>query len=80
MIEALLENQRRTHKCRSSIYFCKQMCQYWPITKELNQLCTDTGCNLRDLPGAMDDRYGWREIKKEREREREREGERVNGL
>ena len=24
-------------------------------------LCDDTGCSLEDLPGAMDDREGWRE-------------------
>ena len=27
----------------------------------IQQLCTDTGCSLEDLPGAMDDRDGWRE-------------------
>ena len=26
----------------------------------IRQLCADTGCNLEDLPGAMDDRDGWR--------------------
>ena len=30
--------------------------QIEPIHK---QLCTDTGCSLEDLPGAMDDREGW---------------------
>ena len=25
------------------------------------QLCSDTGCNLKDLPGEMDDRDEWRE-------------------
>ena len=25
------------------------------------QLCADTGCSPEDLPGAMDDREGWRE-------------------
>ena len=25
----------------------------------LHRLCTDTGCSLDDLPGAMDDRDGW---------------------
>ena len=25
----------------------------------IQQLCADTGCNLEDLPGAMDDRAGW---------------------
>ena len=27
----------------------------------LQQLCTDTGCSLEDLPEAMDDRNLWRE-------------------
>ena len=27
----------------------------------LHQLCVDTGCNLEDLLGAMDDRDGWME-------------------
>ena len=27
----------------------------------IQQLCTNTGYNLEDLPGAMDDRDGWRE-------------------
>ena len=25
----------------------------------IQQLCADTGCNLEDLPEAMDDREGW---------------------
>ena len=28
---------------------------------DIQQLCADTGCNLEDLPEAMDDRYGWQE-------------------
>ena len=31
----------------------------------IQQLCADTGCSLEDLPGAMDDREGWRERVKE---------------
>ena len=27
----------------------------------IHQLCVDTGCNLEDLPGAVDDRDRWRE-------------------
>ena len=27
----------------------------------IQQLCVDTGCSLEELPGAMDDREGWRE-------------------
>ena len=30
----------------------------WPARVYLHQLCTDTGCNLEYLPGAMDDRDG----------------------
>ena len=26
----------------------------------IQQLCADTGYNLEDIPGAMDDRDGWR--------------------
>ena len=39
-----------------------------PAKTYLHQLCSVTGCNLEDLPLAMDDR----EIDRERERERER--------
>ena len=27
----------------------------------IQQLCVDTGCNPEDLPGAIDNRYMWRE-------------------
>ena len=32
-----------------------------PTRTYIQQLCVDTGCSLEDLPGAMDDRDGWRE-------------------
>ena len=32
-----------------------------PARTYIQQLCVDTGCSLEDLPGAMDDREGWRE-------------------
>ena len=32
-----------------------------PVKTYIQQLCTDTGCSLEDLPEAMDDREGWRE-------------------
>ena len=32
-----------------------------PARTYIQQLCADTGFSLEDLPGAMDDRYGWRE-------------------
>ena len=31
----------------------------WNVVNE-EQLCADTECSLEDLPGAMDDRDGWR--------------------
>ena len=31
-----------------------------PARTYIQQLCTDTGCDLEDLLGAMDDRDGWR--------------------
>ena len=31
----------------------------------LQQLCTDTGCSLEDLPDVMDDRDKWQERPKE---------------
>ena len=32
-----------------------------PARTYIQQLCADMGCSLEDLPGAMDDREGWRE-------------------
>ena len=32
-----------------------------PARTYIQQLCGDTGCSLENLPGAMDDRDGWRE-------------------
>ena len=32
-----------------------------PLRTYLQQLCTDTGCSLEDLPNAMDDRDEWQE-------------------
>ena len=31
-----------------------------PIRTYIQQLCADIGCSLEGLPGAMDDRDGWR--------------------
>ena len=33
----------------------------WPARTYIQQLCTDTGCSLEDLLGAMDDRDKWQE-------------------
>ena len=33
----------------------------WPASTYVQQLCTDRGCRLEDLPRAMDDRDEWRE-------------------
>ena len=54
---------------------------WWPARTYLQQLRTDTGCSLEDLPAAMDDRGRMqreREREREREKEREREREREN--
>ena len=40
--------------------------------KPINNLFADTGCNLEDLPGVMNDRDKSRERERERERKRER--------
>ena len=32
-----------------------------PAKTYIQQFCVDTGCNLEDLPGAMDDRDRWQE-------------------
>ena len=32
-----------------------------PGSTFIQQLCADTGCSFEDLPGAMDDRDGWRD-------------------
>ena len=32
-----------------------------PARTYIQQLCEDTGCNLEDLPEAMNDREKWRE-------------------
>ena len=37
------------------------LCQCWPISKNLQQICADTGCSLEDLLGPMVDRDRWRE-------------------
>ena len=47
-------------------------CQCWP-TKKLNQLCADTRSSLKDLPGEMDDRKGWRDRERDKQTDRFRE-------
>ena len=37
----------------------------WPARTYIQQLCADTGYSLEDLPGAMNDRHGWRERARE---------------
>ena len=44
-----------------------------PVWTYIQQLCADTGCNLEDLLGAIDDRDWWRERERERERESQRD-------
>ena len=53
---ALLEEQIWTHKQCSSMDPYTWMCQYWPTSKNLHQLCMDTRCSLKDLLGVMDDK------------------------
>ena len=36
-----------------------------PARTYIQHICANTGCSLEDLPGAMDDRDGWRERVKE---------------
>ena len=43
------------------IYIDERASVSWPPRTYLRQLCADTGCTLEDLPGAMNDRDGWRE-------------------
>ena len=66
----LPEKQERTHRRRSPMDPFTWTCNVGRTERTyLQQLCTDTGCHLEDLPGAMDDRGE----KRERERGRERE-------
>ena len=37
----------------------------WPTRTYLQQLCTDKGCSLEDMPDAMEDRDGWRDSVRE---------------
>ena len=32
-----------------------------PVRTYIQHLCADTECSLKDIPGAMDDREGWRQ-------------------
>ena len=42
------------------------------VKTDIHQPCTDIGCCLESLPGAMNDKDGWWERERERERETER--------
>ena len=44
-----------------AIYSCGRAKVGRPARIYIQQLCADTGCTLEDLPGAIDDRDGWRE-------------------
>ena len=44
-----------------------------PARTYIQQLCTDTGCSLENLPEAMNDRDKWCARESERERERVKE-------
>ena len=58
-----LVKEGRTHKRDSPMdLFTRNMqCVGRPTRTYLQQLFTDTGCNLEDLPEAMDDRDEWQE-------------------
>ena len=43
----------------------RRACVGWPAWTYLQQLCTDKGCSLEDLPGVMNDRDEWQERIKE---------------
>ena len=63
-----LEKQRQTHKWHSSTSSYTWMCHCWLTSKNLSTLISsdaNTGCNLENLLGAMDDRDGWGERVKE---------------
>ena len=45
----------------------KRACVGRPTRTYLQQLCTDTGCSLEDLPEAMNDRDEWREGDREKD-------------
>ena len=55
----LLEKQGRTRTWLSPIHGPASV--GWLARTYSHQLCADTGCRLEDLPGAMDDRDGWRD-------------------
>ena len=61
----LLEKQGRIHKRRSSMNSYTWMCQCWPTSKNLHQLCAYSRCNLEDLPGTIDGRNEWWECIRE---------------
>ena len=57
----LLEKQGRAHKRCTPVdpHGCARVGR--PARTYIQQLCEDTGCNLEDLPEAMNDREKWRE-------------------
>ena len=50
-----------------------------PAVTYLYQLCANTGCNLEDLPKAMDDRDGLRQRQRQTEKERQTDRQRDSG-
>ena len=57
-----LEKQGWTHKRPSSTdpSYGRPILT-WPTRTHLQQLCTDTGCSLKDLPRAINDRDWWKD-------------------
>ena len=57
----LLEKQGQIYKWCSPMDPFTWPWQCWLTSKNLQQFCVDTGCNLEDLLGVLDDRDGWKE-------------------
>ena len=56
--KTLLEKQRQTQLwCYGPLLIYMPICQ----TKNLHQICVDSGCSLENLPWVMNDRDRWRE-------------------
>ena len=60
----LLEKQEQNHEQHFLMDPYTQICQCWPTSMNLSQLCTDSGCSLEDLLGMMNDRdKSWEGVK-----------------
>ena len=67
----IIQTRRVGHCWRSEDELISDVLRWTPLNRRagvgrpartyLQQLCTDRGCTLENLPGAMDDRDKWRE-------------------